>query len=101
MAGNTKGTYRSRSAGGRGVPEPPVIDFAWLKQWWPECSRREPANKKPKKRKWVVRVPPSGNAEMHNEVLINAETKLDARIIVARLMKLTKVPNKRAVSRIA
>lgn len=42
MAGQTRGTYRSKANKGLGVPTPPTINFAWLKSWWPETSHKEP-----------------------------------------------------------
>jgi len=42
MAGNTRGTYRSKSNGGQGVPTPPTFDFAYLKSCWPETTHKEP-----------------------------------------------------------
>lgn len=42
MAGNTRGTYRSKANGGQGVPTPPTIDFAYLKSCWPDTTRQEP-----------------------------------------------------------
>lgn len=42
MAGQTKGTYRSKANGGQGVPTPPVMDLAYLKSWWDGSPRREP-----------------------------------------------------------
>jgi hypothetical protein len=42
MAGNTKGTYRSKADGGQGVPVPPLINFAYLKAVWPETTHKEP-----------------------------------------------------------
>jgi len=47
MAGQTKGTYRSKATGGKGVPTPPVINLAWLKSWW---EKRENPNAREKQK---------------------------------------------------
>ncbi len=86
MAGQTRGTYRSKSAGGSGIPKPPVMDFAYLKSWWTEVTRKLPhaGAGKPRPKQYLV----AFNGLMYQ---IGAVTKTQARALLSAQLKI-KVP---------
>ena len=75
------------------IPEPPVIDFAWMKQWWPETAMRKAHVGSRLAVPWNVDVPGEGR------VRVIAITKSEARSAAKKMLKLKRLPAHTLVKR--
>lgn len=63
------------------------FDFAYLKQWWPETSRRKPHVGVPKvMRKWSLRRLGPARRRGENSATVRAATKSEARAMFKELL---------------
>jgi hypothetical protein len=66
------------------IPTPPVIDFAWLKQWWTDETHKKPhAGTKAATQAWFVSGPGFCTMTFGN-------TKSEARATLKRALGLTR-----------
>jgi hypothetical protein len=72
MAGRTQGSYRNS------IPTPPLINFAWLKQWWPSTAtaRQRPRPPRSIRRFFLL---DRGKRERSYYAIVDACTKSEAR----------------------
>jgi hypothetical protein len=89
MAGQTKGTYS------KSIPEPPVMDFAYLKSWFDVAGpRRQPVNaEKRKKYLWQF---------YHDDrfLFVEAHTRLQALLVITKKLHLANSPHRHHVRKV-